>query len=173
MNCWDTWGIIEEITEKKKYVEQLEYEKQLLQSLMDYSPDHLMFRDLKGQFLRINRAYAKHLGINSPDDAIGMNYSVFFSPKVVGTVSPGRPGNHYHRGKALSINSSMPPVTMPGTALLNFPFMIKKETVMGDHRDASKYHRTDPGGNGNIQTKYPDRKNRRHLSPDYLYIGLQ
>ncbi|HUM68264.1 MAG TPA: PAS domain-containing protein [Chloroflexota bacterium] len=46
-------------------------ERDLLQAIMDNSPDHIYFKDTASRFVRINRAQAAYLGIPSPEAVIG------------------------------------------------------------------------------------------------------
>ncbi len=48
----------------------LNYEKDLLQTLFDNIPDHIFFKDKNSRFIRINKAMAKNLGLNHPDEAV-------------------------------------------------------------------------------------------------------
>ena len=62
-----------DVTEKHQAQEQLEYERYLLESLMENVPDNIYFKDTQGRFLRVNRARADLAGLDSPKDAIGMS----------------------------------------------------------------------------------------------------
>jgi PAS domain S-box-containing protein len=57
----------------------LAYEKYLLQTLMDTSPDHIYFKDARSHFIRINRAQAERFGLSDPMQAIGKADYDFFS----------------------------------------------------------------------------------------------
>ncbi|MBE7531105.1 MAG: PAS domain S-box protein [Chloroflexi bacterium] len=50
---------------------RLAQERDLLQALMDNSPDHIYFKDTASRFVRINRSQATHLGILETEAAIG------------------------------------------------------------------------------------------------------
>ncbi|MGO8763759.1 MAG: PAS domain-containing protein [Limisphaerales bacterium] len=71
-------GIARDITERRKSEQDLAHERDLLQSLMDNLPDLIYFKDTHSQFTRINAALAKHLGLKSPEDAIGKSDADFF-----------------------------------------------------------------------------------------------
>lgn len=79
-------GISHEITDLKNTEAELNKEKEILQSLMDNIPDTIYFKDTLSKFTRINKAQAKSLGIQSPDDAIGKT-DFDFSPKEQATLS--------------------------------------------------------------------------------------
>ena len=49
----------------------LEWEKVLLDGLMDAIPDPIYFKDDQGRYLRVNQAKAERARLASPDDAIG------------------------------------------------------------------------------------------------------
>jgi PAS domain S-box-containing protein len=72
-------GITRDITEHKRGEDALAYEKYLLQTLMDSSPDHIYFKDASSRFIRINRAQASRFGLSDPSQAIGKADSDFFS----------------------------------------------------------------------------------------------
>lgn len=67
-----TFGLTRDITKIKQAEEQL-------QSLMDHIPDSIYFKDMKSHFLRINQAFARKLGLNSPDEAAGKTDFDFFA----------------------------------------------------------------------------------------------
>jgi two-component system, sensor histidine kinase and response regulator len=68
-------------TEKLKARKELEEEKSLLQSLMDYIPDTIYFKDIEGRFTRINKAQSEAMGIASPEDAVGKTDFDFWAPE--------------------------------------------------------------------------------------------
>lgn len=74
-------GYIEDITGQHLLREQFRRESDLLQSLMDNIPDTIYFKDLETRFVRVNKAQAKMLGINHPDEAIGKQDADFFDSK--------------------------------------------------------------------------------------------
>ena len=77
-------GTIENITEAKKIRQSLEYEKKLLQYIMNNIPDNIYFKDHECRFTRVNNAQAELLGIENPNDAIGKTDLDFFSEAVAG-----------------------------------------------------------------------------------------
>jgi len=72
-------GISRDITERKQIEEKLEYERDLLQVLMDNIPDTIYFKDAASRFMRINKAQARALGAKDPQDAIGKADFDFFT----------------------------------------------------------------------------------------------
>lgn len=66
-----TFGIARDITAIKAAEVDLAYERDLLRSLMDSSPDKIYFKDLKSRFLRASKAQAPSFGLSSPDELIG------------------------------------------------------------------------------------------------------
>lgn len=61
----------EDITEQKKAEEALNYERYLLNSLMDNFPDSIYFKDIKSRFIRVNKAVANLFDVNDTSQAMG------------------------------------------------------------------------------------------------------
>lgn len=79
-------GISRDITELKLAEKKLSREKEMLQSLMDNIPDLIYFKDKNSKYLRINKALAALLGLESPEEAIGKTDFDFF-PKEQAEIS--------------------------------------------------------------------------------------
>ncbi len=58
-----------EHTERKKAEEKLRREHNLLQTLIDTTPDSIYFKDVEGRFVMVNKTKAEHSGIK-PEDII-------------------------------------------------------------------------------------------------------
>lgn len=66
--------IVMDITDRKKAEQELIYEKNLLKTLMDYSIDHIYFKDRQSRFVRNNKSQLNHIhnmGIFDSDNLIG------------------------------------------------------------------------------------------------------
>ncbi len=71
-------AIKQDVTKRKKFEQELSHERDLLQSLMDNLPDLIYFKDDRSRFTRINRALARHLGLSSPEAAVGLSDADYF-----------------------------------------------------------------------------------------------
>lgn len=63
-------GVIKDISERKKAQKKMEYEHNLLQSLLDNVPDSIYFKDKENRFVLVNQAKAEHHN-EKPEDMIG------------------------------------------------------------------------------------------------------
>jgi PAS domain S-box-containing protein len=72
-------AIFWDVTERKRAELALEHEQYLLESLMDYAPDHIFFKDDKCRFLRINNSLARKFGLTDPADSLGKTDFDFFT----------------------------------------------------------------------------------------------
>lgn len=62
-------------------VEALAYEQYLMQTLMDFTPDFVYFKDTHSRFIRISRAQARLFGLSDPAQAVGKTDHDFFTPE--------------------------------------------------------------------------------------------
>ncbi len=68
-----------EINERRQAEAQLEFERNLLHTLMNHLPDAIYFKDLSGRYLRVSRSLAANLGLSDIKEAIGKSESDFVS----------------------------------------------------------------------------------------------
>ena len=73
-----------EIMKRKKTKESYMEESLLLSSLISTLPDTVYFKDTECNFIKINHAQAKNLGLNNTEDAIGKSDADFFSEEHAG-----------------------------------------------------------------------------------------
>jgi len=71
-------GVDRDITEPKQAEEALAYERFLLATLMDNSPDYIYFKDAQSHFIRISKALADYFSLPDPSEAIGKTDFDFF-----------------------------------------------------------------------------------------------
>ncbi|MCL4205134.1 MAG: response regulator [Pirellulaceae bacterium] len=71
-------GISRNITARKQTEEDFAYERFLLNTLLDHSPDFIYFKDAASRYIRISRALADYVGLAKASDAIGRSDSDFF-----------------------------------------------------------------------------------------------
>ncbi len=74
-------GLTREIAERKRAEEDLAYERFLLNTLMENSPDYIYFKDAESRFIRISKALAGYFGLRDPSEAIGKSDFDIFDPK--------------------------------------------------------------------------------------------
>jgi two-component system sensor histidine kinase/response regulator len=59
--------------------EGLQQERYLLDTLMDYLPHNIYFKDADSRFIRVNKAMARYVGVSDPHEAIGKSDLDFFT----------------------------------------------------------------------------------------------
>jgi len=72
------FGAYQDITDRKKTEQALEQERELMNALMDTIPDTIYFKDTGSNFLRVNKAQLKVLGVEKQTEAIGKSDFDFF-----------------------------------------------------------------------------------------------
>ncbi len=63
----------------KRTEEDLQRERELLHALMDSMPDAIYFKDTALRYIRVNKAFAKLVGISRPEEAVGKTCFDFFT----------------------------------------------------------------------------------------------
>jgi len=71
-------GISRNVTDQALMLEELHRERNFLQALMDYIPHTIYFKDKQCRFTKINKAQARMIGVDKPEDAIGKSDTDFF-----------------------------------------------------------------------------------------------
>jgi PAS domain S-box-containing protein len=72
-------GILQDITERKQAEAELAYERDLLRTLLDHSPDHIYFKDRESRFIKVSRAMVAQLGAASLAEVMGKSDFDFFT----------------------------------------------------------------------------------------------
>jgi PAS domain S-box-containing protein len=72
-------AVFDNVTERKRAEEALDWEKYLLNALMQNVPDHIYFKDSESHFMRISSSQAEAFGLNHPLQAVGKTDVDFFS----------------------------------------------------------------------------------------------
>jgi two-component system, cell cycle sensor histidine kinase and response regulator CckA len=73
---------IRDITERKRTMETIAYERQLLRTLLDLMPYGVYIKDLDSRFLMANETLAKRFSKNHPAEILGLSDKDFFPPEV-------------------------------------------------------------------------------------------
>ncbi|HIG26953.1 MAG TPA: response regulator [Verrucomicrobiales bacterium] len=72
-------GLFWDVTTRRKMEDDLQYERDLLRSLLDSLPDSIYFKDIDSRFITISKSLADRIGLKHPDDAVGKTDFDFFS----------------------------------------------------------------------------------------------
>ncbi|KAF0150911.1 MAG: response regulator receiver [Ignavibacteria bacterium] len=64
-------AFVEDITEQKEIASKFEAEQNLLQALLNSTPDSIYFKDLKSKIIKVNPAMALKHNVKNPNDLIG------------------------------------------------------------------------------------------------------
>ena len=78
-NVIGTFGISRNISMRKQAQRELRETEELLEALMDNTPDHIYFKDADSRFTMISAATARSFGFNDPSEVIGKTDFDFFT----------------------------------------------------------------------------------------------
>ena len=77
-------GIFWDVTERKTIEDQLQRERELVQTLLDTCLDAIYIKDLDSRFVKINRHLAHRLNLADPAEAVGRTDADFFDAQHAG-----------------------------------------------------------------------------------------
>jgi diguanylate cyclase (GGDEF)-like protein/PAS domain S-box-containing protein len=72
-------GLLFDVCSQREIVHGLQRQTELLDALLESTPDHVYFKDALGRFLRVSAAQARWLGLARPEDAVGRSDFDFFA----------------------------------------------------------------------------------------------
>lgn len=75
-------GIFWDVTETKRLQDALAYERDLLQALLDHSPDSIYFKDTQSRFLKASRAVARRFNVADPEQLVGLTAFNLLQPEL-------------------------------------------------------------------------------------------
>jgi PAS domain S-box-containing protein len=73
-------GILLDVTEHRRAEAELNYERNLLRTLIDHIPDYIYVRDLSNRFVVANQSLARLMGVAGPSALIGKRDADFYPP---------------------------------------------------------------------------------------------
>jgi PAS domain S-box-containing protein len=76
------FGISRDITQLKKFEDDLAAERNLLRSLIDNLPDYIYVKDLQGHFILDNIAHRRFVGVKREEDVIGRTVADYFPAEL-------------------------------------------------------------------------------------------
>jgi PAS domain S-box-containing protein len=68
-----------DITARKQVEAALNYERDLWRMLLDTSPDHIYFKDAQSRFIKVSKALARRVSLESADEMLGRTDFDFFT----------------------------------------------------------------------------------------------
>lgn len=105
-------GTVQDITERHYAEERLEWERNLLRTVIDNVPDYIFFKDREGRFLMNNVPNQRLLGVESVEDVIGKTDADFLPAEVAMLYAAGD-SQIIQTGQPL-INQEEPLITRDG-----------------------------------------------------------
>lgn len=60
-----------DITDRKKFENELQHSRQMLQLILDNVPQRIFWKDINSKYLGCNKRFAKDAGLSTPEDIIG------------------------------------------------------------------------------------------------------
>jgi PAS domain S-box-containing protein len=74
-------GMFYDITDRKQAEAELAYERDLLRTLLEKSPDQIYFKDLESRFVKCSQTLPERFGVKSMEEVVGKRDSDFYKPE--------------------------------------------------------------------------------------------
>lgn len=75
-------GAMQDVTERRRIEEQVQYEKYILKILIDHLPDYIQFRDKENRLIIANKAFLDFLNVGAEEEVIGTTPYDFYPPEL-------------------------------------------------------------------------------------------
>ncbi len=72
------FAVVRDITERRRFMQMLEEDRNLMRTLIDTIPDHIYMKDDKGRYILANEAYVQFTGHKKADDLISKTDAQLF-----------------------------------------------------------------------------------------------
>ncbi|WP_031482980.1 response regulator [Maridesulfovibrio frigidus] len=79
-------GAVRDVSSFKNIEKELSLQKEYLTAVMDNSPESVFIEDFDGNFLKVNKVFAKYAGVSDPTLCVGNNVRTYLPPHLASTI---------------------------------------------------------------------------------------